>query len=153
MVNCNLTRCPQLPTWHVEFRTSLARQLFATVTPPAAGILYVSIYGFRYIPYIPSKELFFALAGAVVCIGFGWRSGRKYHFTGAAQLKWAVFHLLFGLLGLLTFFCAQEWPAREPCPNCKKPRLVDREKCEYCGADFAPPPKNGIEIFESTTGR
>jgi len=53
------------------------------------------------------------------------------------------------LPGLLGFLCAQEWPAREPCPDCKKPRLVHREKCEYCGADFAPPPKNGTEIFES----
>jgi ABC-type transport system involved in multi-copper enzyme maturation permease subunit len=141
-----------LPTSHVESTASLGEQLFATVTPPVAGILSVFIYGFRVIPYIPWKEILFALAGAVVCIGFGWRSGRKYHFTGAAQLKWAVFHLLFGLPGLLTFFCVQEWPAREPCPKCNKLRLVDREKCEYCGADFAPPPRNGTEIFESTTG-
>jgi RNA polymerase subunit RPABC4/transcription elongation factor Spt4 len=42
----------------------------------------------------------------------------------------------------------QEWPARESCPNCKKLRVVDRDQCEHCGADFAPPEKNGTEIFE-----
>ena len=36
---------------------------------------------------------------------------------------------------------------RESCPCCKKLRVVDREKCPHCGADFAPPEKNGTEIF------
>jgi ribosomal protein L37AE/L43A len=45
----------------------------------------------------------------------------------------------------------QEWPALESCPNCKKLRVVDREHCEHCGADFAPPEKNGTEVFESLT--
>jgi hypothetical protein len=26
--------------------------------------------------------------------------------------------------------------------------VVDRGQCEHCGADFAPPEKNGTEIFE-----
>ena len=88
-------------------------------------------------------------SGAVVCAAAGWCLGRRYHFAVGGQLKWALFHLLFGLPGLLGFLCVQEWPTREACPNCKKPRLVDREKCEHCGAGFAPPPKNGTEIFES----
>jgi predicted amidophosphoribosyltransferase len=43
----------------------------------------------------------------------------------------------------------EEWPAREACPHCKKFRVVDRERCEHCGAEFAPPEKNGTEVFES----
>ena len=46
------------------------------------------------------------------------------------------------------FLSVQEWPARETCPDCKKLRVVDREHCEHCGADFAPPEKNGTEMFE-----
>ncbi len=88
--------------------------------------------------------------GAVVCVGVGWWMGRRYHFSTQSQLKWALFHLFFNLPGLLAFICVQEWPAREACPNCKKLRLVDREKCEYCEAEFAPPAKNGTEIFEMT---
>ena len=60
---------------------------------------------------------------------------------------WAVFHLLCGVPGLLAFLSVQEWPAREPCPNCQRPRLVDRPQCEHCGAEFAPPEKTGTEVF------
>ena len=59
--------------------------------------------------------------------------------------------LYFRLLmvpGLLAFLSVQEWPARESCPQCRKPRLVDREHCEHCGAEIPPPEKTGTEIFE-----
>jgi len=49
--------------------------------------------------------------------------------------------------GLLAFLSVQEWPAREACPNCKRLRLVDRQHCERCGADWAPPEKTGTEVF------
>ena len=58
-----------------------------------------------------------------------------------------MFHLLFGLSGLLAFLSVQEWPTREACPNCQKLRVVDRALCEHCGAPFAPPEKSGTEIF------
>jgi len=85
---------------------------------------------------------------ALVWVPAGWWLGRRYSLTLQAQLGWAVFHLLCGIPGLLAFLSVQEWPARESCPNCKKLRVVDREHCEHCGADFAPPEKNGTEIFE-----
>jgi hypothetical protein len=113
---------------------------------PAVGLLYGN-WGLAH--QLRHDMLRLGLAGAVVCVGAGWWLGRRYHFTAGSQLKWAIFHLLTGLPGFLGFLCVQEWPAREPCPNCKKMRLVDREKCEYCGADFAPPAKNGTEIFEA----
>lgn len=52
------------------------------------------------------------------------------------------------LPGLLALWCVEEWPAREPCPNCKKPRVVDRENCGHCGARFPAPEPKGIEIWE-----
>jgi hypothetical protein len=79
-----------------------------------------------------------------VGLWLGWR----YRFSFAAQAGWAVFLLLFGLPGLLAFLSVQEWPAREACPNCKKPRVVDRAQCEHCEANFAPPEKTGTEVFE-----
>jgi hypothetical protein len=84
---------------------------------------------------------------AVLCAMIGWGLGRRHDFPARAQAGWVVFHLFFGLPGLLAFLSVQEWPARETCPNCKKLRVVDREKCPHCGAAFAPPEKNGTEIF------
>jgi hypothetical protein len=85
-----------------------------------------------------------ALLSAVV----GWRVGRRYHFSGRDQVAWAGFHLIFGVPGLIAFFSVQEWPAKESCPHCRKLRMVNRERCEYCGGAFAPPASNGTEIFE-----
>ena len=65
-------------------------------------------------------------AAALVCLPIGWWLGRRYRFTPAARAGWAVFHLLFGVPGLLAFLSVQEWPVREACPNCKKLRVVGR---------------------------
>jgi ABC-type transport system involved in multi-copper enzyme maturation permease subunit len=97
------------------------------------------------IPWVLVK---FSLVAALICIPVGWWLGCRYNLSVPARLGWAAFHLGFGIPGLLTFLSVQEWPAREACPNCKKLRTVDREKCEHCGADLAPPEKNGTEIFE-----
>jgi len=84
---------------------------------------------------------------AAFCAVVVWPIGRRYNFSPMAQLGWAGFVLLTGIPGLLAFFCVQEWPAREPCPQCKKLRTVDRETCEHCGAPFPAPEKTGTEIF------
>ncbi len=73
---------------------------------------------------------------------------RRYRLAAGASVAWTLFMLAFGLPGVLTFFCAQEFPRREACSNCGKPRAVDREQCEHCAAGFPPPAKVGIEIFE-----
>ncbi len=88
---------------------------------------------------------------AILCVWVGWWLGRRNNLTLKAQTGWGIFHLLFGLPGLLAFLAVQEWPAKESCPGCKKTRVVDRERCEHCGANFAPPEKTGTEIFEPLT--
>jgi hypothetical protein len=78
----------------------------------------------------------------------GWFLGRRLHSRLRDQAGWAAFNLVFGIPGLLAFLSVQEWPAKERCPQCKKLRRVDREHCEFCGGEFAPPAVNGTEIFE-----
>lgn len=95
-----------------------------------------------------TEELTLALIGTAVTVLLGWWVGRRHSMRASAQIGWGIFIALFNLLGLLTFLCAQEWVSREKCPNCQKPRNVDREQCEHCGAEFAPAEKNGTEIFE-----
>jgi hypothetical protein len=97
---------------------------------------------------IPWVLVRYSLAAALVCLPIGWWLGLRYSLSLPARLGWAAFYLVFGIPGLLTFLSVQEWPARESCPNCRKLRVVDRGQCEHCGADFAPPEKNGTEIFE-----
>jgi hypothetical protein len=124
-------------------------RLMYSMMPPVTFATVIFLNGWDSFLSFPREDCLISLPTAVVCVVIGWVLGRRNHFAIGCQLRWAVFHLLFGLPGLLAFLCAQEWPAREACPGCKRPRLVNREHCEYCGAGFAPPPKNGTEIFET----
>jgi hypothetical protein len=88
------------------------------------------------------------LLAAVVCALICYQLARRYAFSRAACIVWALGGLLFGLVGLLLMLSIQEWAARIPCPSCRQPRRVDRDHCEHCGAEHAPPTPDGTEIFE-----
>jgi ABC-type transport system involved in multi-copper enzyme maturation permease subunit len=141
------TNLPSLSGYQ-RWTPTLTERLLRSVVPPAFYSAPIFLYDTDFFRNFPWKDLLTSVVVAIVCAGIGWCQGRRYHFTVGCQLKWAGFHLLFGLPGLLGFLSVQEWPTRESCPNCKNLRLVDRDKCEHCGADFAPPPRNGTEIFE-----
>jgi hypothetical protein len=137
---------PALPMPHYVPR--FQEELLSVVTPPALlatlPVTHIWVWGTG----IPRKLMLLSCAAAVlVCLPVGLWLGRRYQFSIAALAGWAVFHLLFGVPGLLAFLSVQEWPAREPCPNCKRLRLVDRPQCARCGADWPPPEKTGTEVF------
>ena len=89
----------------------------------------------------------FSYAVGILCAALTRFLARRYNFPAAAAFGWTLFVLLLGLTGLFTFLCVQEWPARVPCPACRKRRTVDRATCEHCQAPFGPPATNGTEIF------
>jgi hypothetical protein len=117
----------------------------SSILMPPLPIVY-KLLGWQSVPWDLLRVSF---AAAFVCALIGWQLGRRYHYEFSGQVQWLVFHLLFGFPGLMAFLCVQEWPARECCPNCKRMRVVDRARCEYCDAEFAPARRNGTEIFES----
>ena len=84
-----------------------------------------------------------------VCLPAGCWLTRRYSLPRSARLGWSAFLLLSGFPGLLALLSVEEWPARVPCPNCKKLRVVCRKHCEHCGATFSAPAKKGTEIFDS----
>ncbi len=142
-----VTETKDLPEWprpQIEF---LTEKVISLVLPPclAQAIAYWTDDPKIWNPLCLVTAACCALVGLWLCA--------RYSFAAPAWLGWTIFILLCGLPGLLAFLSVQEWPAREPCPQCKKPRAVDREKCPHCGADFAPPEKNGIEIFETLATR
>jgi hypothetical protein len=134
-----VTRSLALPTLHQTTEESWTDKLATALVPlPLHVKLNQSIYG-------PWNLFSFALA--LLCAAIGATLARRYNFATSAVIGWTLFIFLLGIAGLLTFFCVQEWPAREACPGCKKLRAVDREACEHCDAEFPPPEKNGTEIF------
>jgi hypothetical protein len=75
---------------------------------------------------------------------------RRYCFSRARCLGWGLCGFVFGLVGLLLMLALQEWPARIACPSCRRPRRVDRDCCEHCGAAHVPPAPDGTEIYDKT---
>ena len=134
-----VTKSADLPVLRPHEDNSWTDKLATALLPPPVHV------EFNKKIYSPWNLFSFALAA--LCTGIGWSLARRHNFSTKAVVGWTLFVFLLGIPGLLTLLCVQEWPAREACPNCKKLRVVDREKCEHCGADFAPPEKNGTEIF------
>jgi hypothetical protein len=67
---------------------------------------------------------------------------------GACRVAWVMFVLVFGLLGFVTYLAAY-WDRRsEPCPGCRRPRLVAEKNCPHCNASWPAPKPLGIEIVE-----
>jgi hypothetical protein len=90
----------------------------------------------------------FLLLSALACAAACFLLARRYAFSRAGCVGWALCGLLFGWAGLALMCVLQEWPARVRCPSCGRPRRADRDRCEHCGAPHAPPAKDGTEVFE-----
>jgi hypothetical protein len=73
---------------------------------------------------------------------------RRYAFSRARRVGWALCGVLFGPAGLMMMIALLEWPAQIACPKCRKLRVVTRDLCEHCGARHAVPAPDGTEIFE-----
>jgi hypothetical protein len=75
---------------------------------------------------------------------------RRYGFSRARRIGWAMIGLFFGWVGLILMLVIQEWPARVSCPTCRKLRVVTRDKCEHCGGLHSTPAPDGTEVFDSS---
>jgi hypothetical protein len=75
---------------------------------------------------------------------------RRATFSWARVVGWSLCGLVFGPVGLLLLLALQMLPARVRCPACGRARVVDRDRCEHCGAPHARPAPDGTEIFETT---
>jgi hypothetical protein len=73
---------------------------------------------------------------------------RRTCFSARRASAWAAFVFAFGLPGFLAFRLASDWPRLVACPNCGRPRPIDRPDCPHCHAGWPPPPVTGVEIFE-----
>jgi hypothetical protein len=89
------------------------------------------------------------LASAAACAVACFVLGRRATFGAARLAGWSLCGLAFGPVGLLLLLTLQALPARVRCPACGRPRVVDRDRCEHCGAAHARPAPDGTEIFET----
>jgi hypothetical protein len=118
-----------LEMWIVHF---IPRAVYCADT--TSGVLY----GFAAL----------TLLSAAACALVNYLLARRYAFSRAGRAGWALGGFLFGWVGLLLMLALHDWPARVRCPSCGRPRRVDRDRCEHCGAAHAAPALDGTEVFE-----
>ncbi|HSY19357.1 MAG TPA: hypothetical protein VK815_13520 [Candidatus Acidoferrales bacterium] len=135
-----ITKTAELPTLQTDGTESWSSKLMpALLLPP---LLHMELNRKMVSAW---NLLNYAVAAMLAAIA--WQLVRRHNASVKAGLGWTLFVFVLGIPGLLTLLVVQEWPVRETCPECQKPRAVDREDCEHCAATFAPPEKNGTEIF------
>jgi hypothetical protein len=96
---------------------------------------------------IPGYIALMVLSAAASALGC-FLLARRYAFSGARHLSWALTGFFFGWVGLVLMLVLQDWPARVACPKCRKFRVVTANMCEHCGAPHLVPAPDGTEIFE-----
>jgi len=95
------------------------------------------------------SALFFSALGGLVAAVPAWLISRRLGDGRRGQIAWALGVFWLGGYGVLLLLALRAWPARVPCPNCGRERVVDNEACEHCGAAFARPRRDGTEIFDA----
>lgn len=140
-----IERTAELPVLGQRFseHVSLVNVLRPAVTPaPNPAVARAGMIDWR--------AVLVALAAAgLVFLPLTLWLGRRYALPGRSLLGWSLFVLACGFPAFIAFLSVHDWPARAPCPNCRRPRVVNRDQCEHCGAGFPPPERTGIEIFEA----
>ncbi len=152
-----VTRRYTLPplSMHTDSPPSIRIGFFGLLAPPLAAlpadrIFHKDIY--EDTANLPVWHLFLAMSLLSVLISAALMAllSRRGGDTRRVQLFWAVAggHGAAIEGGVLMLLALRPWPVRVPCPNCGRPRAVDRDECPHCGAGFPRPAKDGTEIFD-----
>jgi hypothetical protein len=126
--------------------------MYASVSLADAGVIYGvgSLLGDRTEngPLAETRVLTTVVATALLCAIAGYLLARRRALSQPRRVLWAAGGATFALPGVLTMLSLPQMPARVACPNCGLRRIVTRDACEHCAALFAPPARDGTEIFE-----
>lgn len=120
---------------------------------PPAGLLIPSVWRLLRTDagYDPRALRIAAAIMALACIlsaVLAWLCGARYGFTPGERLPWSAACAALGPLALLTLLSLREFPARAACPECGRRRIVNRERCEHCGAPWPRRAASPTDIFD-----
>jgi hypothetical protein len=129
---------------------TIAGELATPIIVPIAGMVKhrLASDGTPF-PTRPASTWAIGIAFAIVFAIGAFLIGRRYAFTSREQLLWTTIGFFGGALGVALMLALREWPAREPCATCGRRRVVNRERCEHCGAEFERPALDGTEVFQT----
>ena len=93
------------------------------------------------------RGILWSLLASAVTAFVVWMIGRRYAFSGRWVLSWSFVALVGGPTALVLLWLTTDFPTREKCSRCGKMRVVDRDRCEHCGAEAHRPEMDGTEVF------
>lgn len=147
------------PDWLQQFfiRTSppvpaLVGTIFRRVFPPEAPRFINSAYP-RPAWIVAPGELPIIFGISLALAIFAGFQATRAGFSVKHAWRWSVFVFCMGLPAFITFRLAADWPARVPCPQCKRKRPVEHRECPVCLNIWPPPPLNGSEIVDFQPGK
>lgn len=142
------TNLPVLPSAYGIQSMPLGEGLIGLLIPPplVPVLAWDAVQHHQWPEWLRLMLLLSALAGFISAF-LAWRISLRCADRRAGRWAWTAGVFWLGLLGVLMLLALRGWPARETCPNCRRLRVVTRERCEHCGAPFAPVALDGTEIF------
>lgn len=93
---------------------------------------------------------FLSVLSGILAAILAWLIGRRCAFSRRGRWAWTVGTFWLGLLGVLLLLSLRDWPARVVCAHCGRLRVVNRDRCEHCGAEFPSLPRDGTEILDNS---
>ncbi|MGH7193660.1 MAG: hypothetical protein ACREJM_09025 [Candidatus Saccharimonadales bacterium] len=117
--------------------------MFLAEAPEIRGPDYSSNFAKVVALFWPAFLVLYVLSAVLAWLAY--RRQRRYALPGAGA--WALLVALLGVPGWLAYRWHRRWPVLLPCADCHHATPRDRGVCVACGADFAPPPPTGAEVF------
>lgn len=105
------------------------------ILPPVPGLM--SLLGL-----LQSTTIVLLLAGTVT-----WHQ-RTTGQSGRKRWLWPLFVFASSVFGFLCYWAIHWDDVTEACPKCRKKRLVGRDLCPHCQADWPKWKPLGVEIFD-----
>lgn len=126
---------------------ALVTALLGAAHPAGLAAMWAGLHAAQGPIVFGGAALLLLMAGLSAALGVV--VARRQAFSPRATRATAVACFLLGPVMLLALLALRDWVPRVPCPGCGRPRIVERDACEHCGAPFAPPPRDGTEVFET----
>jgi len=95
---------------------------------------------------LQAGQILVLIALVLSAITFVW--SRRAEFPARRAWAWTAGVFLLGLPGFILFWLAGERPRTVPCAACQRPRKIESERCDHCGAPWPVKPADGTEILD-----
>jgi hypothetical protein len=131
-----------IPAVFFPIGMGITAEVLRLIFSPERGALFASPSVFELV------VMGICIVGALAAAGVTVMVARRNAFSRGRLIGWTIANFLLGLGGWVVMMFLLDLPRRAVCSSCGKKRVLSRDRCEHCGAEFAGPAADGTEIFD-----